>query len=338
MKHVAVLLPLLALGLLGACQRDARPPETPEAARIETPAPPPFDPMAFLPAETFALVRLDVSRIIASPYFEWAQEIIDREAQDEPEKTEAFLALVRSMPTAYVALVPGEYEPELGLVLFQTTLPGPEFHRHFVTLTDEEDIVPTTVGGLEAYGDDQGTFVHLEDTWWAVGETEKMPGYVMSPGRAPALADPRWTHAHERVALPAPMVDALVLGTEAGRRMLLDSPLGPDAQKVEALALEIDATNGVQAHFVLMANEPELPQRLVGLVNAQIQEGMERIPPFIPVRDILNRTTVVAEGNDFVFEIDVPDETVRQVYGMARGFLGLLGSPPDQATEAPPAP
>ncbi len=339
-RLIAVPLALIALA---SCAKTAPPPETPEAAAITPPAPPPFEPRSFLPAETFALARLDVPRILASPYFGWYESFATTSlSPEETEQAEVFLALARGVSELHVAFVPGTRSPDLGAVLFRSTLGADQLREHIVRFTEEDDIVAMTLGGREAFGDDQGAFVHLADDWWVGGPRESLEATLASPALPGALADAGWSQAEDRVALPAPMVDVLLLGGNEGvRQAMRGSPLDPeDVEQVVAAAAEMDATDGVQVSAALLTSDPALAQRVAADLQAQLAEARSQAPPFVPIEPLLAGVTVAAAGGDVVVDVNISDATVRAFYAVVSGFVGMFqngapGAPPPPPPTSP---
>ncbi|MEO0321807.1 MAG: hypothetical protein AAF447_02540 [Myxococcota bacterium] len=334
------LILLFAFLALAGCAKGAPPPVTPEAAAVTRPALPAFEPMAFLPANTFAVARVDVPRVLASPYFAWVESALGSLEPDESAKVMQAIDVLRTVSSVHISLGPDERRPQPGVVLFQTSLDAGTLQAQFVDLSEEDDIVPLNLGGRTAFGDDQGAFVELEDGWWLVGPRENVEAALVSPSLPAALSDADWNRASQRAALPAPMVEVVLLGRNEGMRQALrGSPLAPpEIEQVRAGALQIDATDGVQVRGVLLTDVPALAQRVVADVQAQLQEAESEAPPFLPVQSLLQTVTVVAEGGDVLLDVNVPDATVRSFYAVVTGFLGLMqsggsaGSPPPPVT------
>jgi len=339
---------LLALSLLSCGGSTQATDDTTTPVDVDTqPAPPPFDPQAYFPQDTFAVVELKAQRLTGSPYFDTLMGWL-RETGEMPDHQEqVFIDAIAATSDILVPMVDDDGEPEPGAVLFSGAFTHEQVCEWLRVAAEGEDIVPLEVLGHAACGEEGEAFIaQIADDWWILGPDEYVRPILQNPARPQVLDSPQWADVVSRIQAQDAAIEIISLATDEGLEMLVeDTPLTAElVDGMQAFAFAFDAMDGADAEATMLARDAAAAQSLAGFLNTQIGEIFGSLPArAMGLSGLAEFIQVEQRGADVAIRMNLPDAEVRSLLDRVHAFLQMSGAfggdaeePPAQA--APPQP
>jgi hypothetical protein len=275
------------------------------------------DPLKRAPAGAFAVIVVDVPKVMALPA---VQEMQKQGAEMPPAFDE--------LGTATFYLVPGGGEPLLeeapSVAAVVTMKPGGRAHIGQLLAGSESEGRP---GGLASYHENGMFFAVADDSTLLMGSTEEMLSALVEAPRAA-----------EAKALPEQFRDLLKHRPEAAMygAFLLSSPLGDQlhhihgmpewTQGIRAGALDLVFGDTVSGRAFLRTGSPEAATGAVEDarvsvqgVMAEINKQMRKQPAIMlfaqPLFAVLSKVQFEAEGADFRVALELTQQEFQGAFG-----------------------
>ncbi len=319
----------LGLALLAACGGSATVASTEttaDAVAIEAPAPEP-DPTAYLPADTYLLVEVDVARLRTSPYYPMVVEALKATDEIDAQREDLLHTLAERTSRIWFAGVPtapgrggdlgciivqGDYDPGQPEAALRQMVPNPE------------DLQQTEVAGHMALESRGGMMAQLTERAWIIGPPDRVKPLLLDPpGNFAAASDPAWAQA--RQWLPADAGITLVaLGTDALRYdMAHESPMDDaTAAHLRAAGVAFDAADGLDVAGMVLMDDGAVAESVVQWVDATLaQLAQNMIVSMLSLGPILESVDARAEGTVAGARLHVADGEVRRLLGMLPNML-----------------
>ncbi|HJL06260.1 MAG TPA: hypothetical protein RMH85_20395 [Polyangiaceae bacterium LLY-WYZ-15_(1-7)] len=342
---------LLALGALlaFACGGGATPEGGTTPVEVsEAPPPPPFDPMAYMPADTYAVAEIDVAQVLASPYFEtvwgWA-ELIDELDPNLIARVRSALDRTERVILPFASNRSGR-SPELGAVILVGRYEPGELEGFLREAADSEDFQDLEIAGHRGIGNDDGALIQLDPGAWILGPRYTLDTVIANPARPAVLADARYLEAQQQltIAQPAVVVTMATVNDVARTFVRRETPLSSEqAAHVQSGAAAVSVQSGVQGEIVVRTDDPALAQALA----AEAQQGLGEAGQSMEARamqlhTVAEQTEVQQDGTDVRVRMGLAAQEVEGMLGALDAFIQLALQARQQsgatATEVPAEP
>ena len=331
----ASLLGFISL-LLAACGASADVSvATGSAADSVTIAPPPaaLEPMDYLPAETYALLTVDVGRLRSSPYYPAVVEALKSTDEMPPEEEEVLHQLLERTEKAWLAVVPHGTRQggDVGCILFEGQYDRGQIEsalQALLTPSEREQLHEVDVAGHRGLESGSGMVVELDDQHWLMGPPQRVRALVQSPpGGITAMADPAWEEAEGWLRRPQAGIGLVALGTPQLQHDLTQTaPMSEaTAAHVRAAALSFDAADGMDAEGMILMDDPAVAEQVVAWLQAQLEQFAGSVAAgMLGLGPILETVEIRTEGPVAGARAHAPDSEVQRLLGLVPALLTQL--------------
>ncbi len=302
--------------------------ETTADAVDVAPAPPELQATDYLPADTFAVLTIDVTRLRASPYYPTVVEAFKSTDEMSAEEEELLHGLVERTSKIWavgipdddgtgadlgVIMVEGDYEPGQPEAALQAIVPNPG------------QLQQIEIAGHHALSGDGGTLAEIDARHWLVGPPERVRALLESPpGGFAAQNDPAWAEAQQWLQRPQAGITFVALGGPALHWELeRESPMDAQtAASTRAVAFALDAEDGVSVEAMGLMGDPGVAAQVIQYVQRQIDElGQSMVAGMLGLGPILQGIVAQAEGTVAGIRLNIADAEVRRLLGLLPNLM-----------------
>ncbi|MBO6938730.1 MAG: hypothetical protein JJ863_27425 [Deltaproteobacteria bacterium] len=293
-------------------------------------APVPPEPQAtdYLPADTFAVLTLDVTRLRSSPYYPTVVEAFKSTDEMSAEEEELLHGLVERTSTVWAAVIPDDdgTGADLGVILVEGDYdPGqPEAALRSV-VPNPDQLQPIEIAGHRALSGDGGTLAEIDARHWIIGPPERVRALLENPpGGFAAQNDPAWAEAQQWLQRPDAGITFVALGGPALHYELeRESPMDAQtAASTRAVAFSLDADDGVSVEAMGLMGDHDVAAQVIQWVQRQIDQlGQSMVAGMLGLGPILQGIVAQAEGTVAGIRLNVPDAEVRRLLGLLPNLM-----------------
>ncbi len=320
----------LLFAFLGACGGSATATvhsDTADAVDVAEAAPAP-EPTDYLPADTFALLTIDVARLRASPYYPTVVEAIKSTDEMSAEEEEILHGLVERTSTVWAVGIPDDdgTGADLGVILVEGDYePGQPEAALRAVVPNADRLQEMEIAGHRVLADGNGMLAEIDGRHWLIGPPERVrPLLENPPGPFPAQNDPAWIEAQQWLQEPNAGVSFVALGGPA-LHWELDhgSPMdGSTAESTRAIAFGLDAPDGVALEAMGLMSDPAVASQVITYVQRQLDElGQSMVAGMLGLGPILQGVVAQAEGAEAGVRLHIADPEVRRLLGLVPNLL-----------------
>jgi len=329
-NHPHALSVSVVLSLLAACggANGAASEETTAAAVDVAPVPPPPEPTDYLPADTFAMLTVDVARLRASPYYPPVVEALKSSDEMSAEEEEMLHSLIERTSTIWAVGIPDDdgTGADLGVILVEGDYePGQPEAALRAVMRNPDRLTETEVAGHRVLGDSNGALAQLDGRHWLIGPPERVrPLLENPPGAFPAQNDPAWVEAQQWLEEPNAGVTFLALGGPALHYELQrETPMdAATAESTRAVAFGLDAADGVAIEAMGLMSDPAVASQVIDYLEAQIGAfSQSMVAGMLGLGPILRGIVAQADGAEAGVRLHIPDAEVRRLLGLVPNLL-----------------
>ena len=313
-----------------------------ETVPVVEPEPePPFDPLAYLPGDTIATVRVHVPRITASPYFSIvSQWFVELGPQELDASEQMLLDMLQRGDVFWVAMVPHRSrsdQADLGAILISGDYTTESLINAVKQLAgNDATLQHSEIQGLPAFGNAEGTLVELSPEWWMVGPTVRVSNMVQQPSRPAVLSESAWSKVENRLDMPDPAIRFTGSGTSSTHAMLSSSmPLPAElVSQLLAASIGIEMANGVQITSTMEARDAQGAQQVAAWLQSQADQYLNGMAiRLMGLGNLHQSLSIAVDGQDVQVRINISDDDVRTLLSRLRLLLGVA----EANATAPPA-
>lgn len=306
---------------------------------------------SLLPADSFAVVEIDVARGRNSAYFDMVREwVVYLIQEEEPRDAERIIQTldqaVQDIDRVWASFVPrGQSRYDLGAIVFEGRFQPGEVEGWLQQIMPDhvrEDLHEIEMGAYRGWQARDGALVQIDEGLYVLGPPDRIQGAVTAPAEPAAFSNADFLAAQQQLNVASPIVRVTVLGTPAGRHMLrYDSPLEAAGERASAAALAIDASSGAEVHALAMLDTPETAAGWAANLTRMRDEATRQMPLAMMPRLVaaMNAVQIQAQGTQAVVDFRISDADLRPLLETLDGFLRMArGGGPDSGAAPPNSP
>lgn len=330
-EHLRAPLRLSALAvLLAACGASATTVDhdtTVNAVEVSE-AEPEAQPTDYLPADTFALLTIDVTRLRASPYYPAVVEALKGADEIPAEEEEQIHALVERTSKLWLAGVPDDdgTGADVGVVLIEGDYePGQAEAALRGMMPSSAELREIEIAGHRVLDGGRGMLAEIDARHWLLGPSERVRPLLESPpGAFEAQNDAAWIEARQWLQRPDAGVTFIATGGPALHYELdRETPMdAATAESTRAVALSFDADEGVTLEAVALMSDPAVATEVIAWVQRQIDDlGQSMIAGMLGLGPVLQSVVAQAEGAKAGVRVQIPDAEIRRLLGLLPNLM-----------------
>jgi len=302
--------------------------ETTADAVDVAPAPPQLQPTDYLPADTFSVLAVDVTRLRSSPYYPTVVEAFKSTDEMSPEEEEMLHALVERTSKVWAVGVPDDdgTGADMGVILIEGDYePGQPEAALRMVMPNRYELEQIEIAGHRVFTGGGGMLGEIDARHWLLGPPERVqPLLENPPGAFPAQSDPAWAEAQQWLQRPQAGVTFLGLGGPALHYELeRETPMDAQtAQSTRAVAFSLDADNGVTVEAMGLMDDPVVAAEVIQWVQQQLDAlGQSMVAGMLGLGPILQAVVAQAEGTVAGIRLQIPDAEIRRLLGLLPNLM-----------------
>lgn len=326
-RRVELALAFSVLACAAACSKDT--PET-TPVEVETSVGEVVLPVeAYLPRNTWGRIDVDLTLVRSSPYYTNLRELLGAAPVEQDAQREVFSEILERVDGVTFALGTIRASGDLTGIVVRGSFTLDDVRRWLAAL-DVSDAVPTDIelDGRPGLTQRDATIVQMDPTTWLLGPTEVMREAFVSPAVPSAFSDPTYLEAKARSSLGAVALRGTILGTPESQRFISrESPLSlEESAHVRAIAFAVAIDQGLRAEGFALLDDPNLAREVVARATLERDTLAQQAPvQMFGLGPVVSGIELVQADADAVVRVNLPDDLVRRLFGMAGGLLQLAG-------------
>lgn len=290
--------------------------------------PPPPEPTDYLPADTFAVLTIDVARLRSSPYYPTVVEAIKSTDEMSPEEEEMVHALVERTSKVWAVGIPDDdgTGADLGVILVEGDYePGQPEAALRAVVAYPDRLQEMEIAGHHVIAEQNGMLAQIDGRHWLMGPSERVRALLENPpGAFPAQNDPAWVEAEQWLQEPSAGVTFVALGGPALHDELRrETPMdAATSESTRAVAFGLDASDGVALEAVGVMSDPAVAGQVISYVQEQVDAfGQSMIAGMLGLGPILQGVVAQAEGAKAGIRLRIADAEVQRLLGLVPNLL-----------------
>ncbi len=303
-----------ALGLAAACGGAQVSSEMPPEQADVTEAPPPPDPLSYLPADASGVVRVNLAAVRRWPHLSFVRRSLASATSATPERERAFDELLDRGDELHFALAPRESgrPPELAALAIKGRFEpgaGQTLLRRIIAPNVAAQLNPVEVEGYPGLGDSDAALVEVGDGLYVVGAYRSIRPALATPAHPAALGSPTVQALLRSLPAGVAAVEGWLVGDEYARALLAMTPLGSEVGSTfEGVAFRLDLSSGAdlaaRARTSSAADATRLAGDLRRFADGLTQSFLARAAGL----DVLGAGLAIStEGSDVVARLQVAE-------------------------------